>query len=229
MLMLSFLCNSSAYAATILNQQTTTEDDNIPEVINQMYKDQGIIFKSTIIPDNKSVNSIMLPQTSYIILEQYWVVTPYEYDTKYWVTYTPYLVSDNYQCPSEVKNTVTGVVEASIQLGFSGGFSSSEATKYNLSVSASVTAKASGSFSSEMFIPGWTAKGIRAYVKWTEHLYKGQLYTKYMFSGVTYEETNWVYAADKSLRSSGVKYWEVYNSAHDPGAGAPNPPEGWDG
>lgn len=134
-----------------------------------------------------------------------------------------------YKCPSPVLNTVTAQVSASVQLGFSAGgnLSASEAKKYNLGVTGSATANASASFSSVMTIPGWTAKGIRAYVKWTEHKYKGYRVYKYSLNGILYDASGWEYATDKSLRSTGVKYWEVTNTSHNVNAVTPNPPTGW--
>ena len=168
----------------------------------------------------------------WILMSRVWSVEPAIDTTEYMVTYSvPWIVADNYQCPSPVSLNTGKSVSSSVDLGFtaSGNLTSDEALEFGLEVTASRTVTNTATFNVGMEIPGWTIKAQRSFIRWTRDTYKGYCTCYYMTtSGQTMKQSGWAYATNIYDRAYGPKFWERYNDAETATAIPPQPPVNWE-
>lgn len=149
---------------------------------------------------------------------------PYVTRSTNMVTYSEiWLVENNYRSAVPIKVGSTRSRTTTATLGFSGSSLIKDLFKFNGTYSESQTATVTVGAD----VPAWTVWGYRPYIKWTNDEWQGTYYFTHLDTntGRIYDVTREERGNNRRLTQKSNEYWSQVNTAKNPNAVTPDPPD----
>lgn len=179
---------------------------------------------------NKRDKDVIVNEFSALSIGTTFVVQPYVYASENRIKYnTSWLTSDNYNCPTPVTASSSSSKSVTLSAGLSGSsdITVSDAISAGISATSSYEETSTVSIGNGFTTPGWTKKGMRAYIRYENQSIKAKVRIYMPSIPVGYYIEKWVYSTNIRVVEDGQKYKEYVNAAQVYTSNVPVFPSSW--